>query len=115
MLQHLWTTFRHRFTTQPEPAIPIDLLAAHISTTEAYDVDCDVWEVNISAFEPDLSTSFDDPVPWDVMPTGMSDIPTLIYGSVDFQSAIKIFCLEFADIFCGEVKRKPARRGHRSS
>jgi hypothetical protein len=29
-------------------------------------------------FEPDLSTSFDDPLPWDVMPTGMSDIPTLI-------------------------------------
>jgi hypothetical protein len=73
--QLLWTTFRHRFTTQPEPANPIDLLAAHISTTEAYNVDSDVREVNIPTFEPDLSTSFDDPVPWDVMPTGMSDIP----------------------------------------
>jgi hypothetical protein len=27
--QRLWTTFRHRFITQSEPATPIDLLAAH--------------------------------------------------------------------------------------
>jgi hypothetical protein len=59
------------------------LLAAHISTTEAYDVYGDVREVNIPTFEPDLSTSFEDPVPWDVMPTGMSDILTQIYGSAD--------------------------------
>jgi hypothetical protein len=52
--------------------------SAHISTTEAYDVEFDVREVNISTFEPDLSTSFDDPVPWDAMPTGMSDIQTQI-------------------------------------
>jgi hypothetical protein len=70
------------------------LLAAHISTTKAYDVDGDVREVNIPTFEPDLSTSLDDPVRWDVMPTGMSDIPTQIYGSVNFQSAIKRLCLE---------------------
>jgi hypothetical protein len=82
--QLLWTTFCHRFTTQPESATPIDFLAAHISTTEAYDVDGDVREVNIATFEPDSSTSFDDPVPWDVMPTGMSNIPTQIYGSTDF-------------------------------
>jgi hypothetical protein len=63
----------------------------------------DVREVNIPTFEPDLSTSFDDPVPWDVMPTGMSDIPT------HFQSAIKHLCLDFADIFCREVKSEPAR------
>jgi hypothetical protein len=81
--QLLWTTFRHRFITQPEPATPIDLLAAHISTAEAYNVEHDVREVNIPTFEPDLSTSLDDPV------TGMSDIPTQIYGSADFQSAIK--------------------------
>jgi hypothetical protein len=54
------------------------LRAAHISTTEAYDVDGDVREVNIR--------KFDDPLPWDVMPTGMSDIPTQFYGSADFQS-----------------------------
>jgi hypothetical protein len=53
--------------------------------------------------------SFDDPVPWDVMPTGMSDVPTQIYGSADFQSAIKRLCLDFADIFCREVNREPAR------
>jgi hypothetical protein len=64
--QLLWTTFRHRFITQLEPATPIDLLAAHISTAEAYNVEGDVREVNIPTFEPDLSTSFDDPVPWDV-------------------------------------------------
>jgi hypothetical protein len=68
-----------RFTTQQEPATPIDLLAAHISTMEAYDVDGDVREINIPTFEPHLSVSFDDPVPWDVMPTGMSDIQTQIY------------------------------------
>jgi hypothetical protein len=56
--QLLWTTFRHRFITQPEPATPIDLLAAHISTAEAYNVEGDVREVNIPTFEPDLSTSF---------------------------------------------------------
>jgi hypothetical protein len=71
--------FRPRFIAQLEPATPIDLLAAHINTTEAYDVDGDLREVNIPTFEPDLSTLFDDPVPWDVMPTGMSDIPTQIY------------------------------------
>jgi hypothetical protein len=65
----------------------MDLLAAHISTAEAYNVEGDdAREVNIPTFEPDLSTSFDDPVPWDVIPTGMSDIPTQIYGSADFQS-----------------------------
>jgi hypothetical protein len=42
------------------------------------------------------------------MPTGMSDIPTQIYGSADFQSAIKRSCLDFADIFCREVKSEPA-------
>jgi hypothetical protein len=57
--QLLWTTFRHRFITQPEPATPIDLLAVHI-TAEAYDVKGDVREVNIPTFEPDLSTLFDD-------------------------------------------------------
>jgi hypothetical protein len=82
--QLLWTTFRHRFITQAEPATPIDLLATHISTAEAYNVDGNLREVNIPTFEPDLSTSFDDPLPWDVMPTGMSDIPTQIYGSADF-------------------------------
>jgi hypothetical protein len=110
--QLLWTTFRHRFITQPEPATPIDLLAAHISTTEAYNVEGDVREANIRTLEPDLSTSFDDPVPWDVMPTGMSDIPTQIYGSANFQSAIKQLCLDFADIFCREVKSEPARVEH---
>jgi hypothetical protein len=83
--------------TQPEPATPIDLLATHISTTEACDVDGDVQEVNIPTFEPDLLTSFDDPVPWNVMPTDMSDIPTQIYGSADFQSAVKRLCSEFTD------------------
>jgi hypothetical protein len=80
LIQHRfqWTTFRHRFITQPKPATPFDLLAAHISAAEAYNVEGDVREVNIPTFEPDLSTSFDDPVPWDVMPTGMSDIPTQI-------------------------------------
>jgi hypothetical protein len=53
--------------------------------------------------------TFDDPVPWVVMPTGMSDIPTQIYGSADFQSAIKQLCLNFADIFCREVKSESAR------
>jgi hypothetical protein len=43
------------------------------------------------------------------MPTGMSDIPTQIYGSADFQSAIKRLCLDFADIFCREVKSEPAQ------
>jgi hypothetical protein len=76
---------------------------------EAYNVEGDVREVNIPTFEPDLSTSFDDLVPWDVMPTGMSDILTQIYGSADFQSAIKQLCLDFADIFCREVKSEPAR------
>jgi hypothetical protein len=85
--QLLWTTFRHRFITQPEPATPIVRLI--LNTVEAYNVEGDVREVNIPTFEPDLLTSFDDPVPWDVMPTGMSDIPTQIYGSADFQSAIK--------------------------
>jgi hypothetical protein len=70
------------------------MLAAHISTMEAYDVDGDVREVNIPTFEPDLSTSFDDSVPWDV-------IPTQIYGSADLQSAIKRFEV------C-EVKHEPA-------
>jgi hypothetical protein len=107
--QLLWTTFRHRFVTQPEPATPRDLLAAHISAVEAYVVEGDVREVNIPTFEPDLLTSFDDPVPWDVMPTGISDIPTQIYGLADFQSAIGQFCRDFADIFCREVKSKPAR------
>jgi hypothetical protein len=103
LIQHqlLWTTFRHRFIIQTEPATPSDLLAAHISSAEAYNVEGDVREVNIPTFEPDLSTSFDDPVPWDVMPTGMSDIPTQIYGSADFQSAIRQFCRE--------VKSEPAR------
>jgi hypothetical protein len=32
----LWTTFHHRIITQSEPATPLDLLAAHISTAEAY-------------------------------------------------------------------------------
>jgi hypothetical protein len=59
--QLLWTTFRHRFITQSEPATPIDLLAAHISTAEAYNVEGDVREVNIPTFEPDLSTSFRRP------------------------------------------------------
>jgi hypothetical protein len=68
-----------------------------------------VREVNIPTFEPDLSTSFDDPVPLDVMPTGMADVPTQIYGSAEFQSAIKRLCLELADIFCREVKREQAR------
>jgi hypothetical protein len=75
------------------------MLAAHINTTEAYNVEGDVREVNIFTFEPDLSMPFGDPVPWDVMPTGMSDIPTQIYGLADFQSAIKQLCLDFADIF----------------
>jgi hypothetical protein len=48
-------------------------------------------------------------VPWDVIPTGMSDIPTQIYGSADFQSPVKQLCSNFADIFCREVKREPAR------
>jgi hypothetical protein len=43
------------------------------------------------------------------MPTGMSDIPTQIYGLTDFQSAIKQLCLDFADIFCRELKSEPAR------
>jgi hypothetical protein len=43
------------------------------------------------------------------MPTGMSDIPTQIYGSADFQTAIKQLYLDFADIFCREVKSEPAR------
>jgi hypothetical protein len=107
--QILWTTFRHRFITQPEPATPLDVLATHISAAEAYDVEGDVREVNIPTFEPDLSTSFDDPVPWDVVPTGMSEIPTQIYGSADFQSAIRQLCRDFADIFCREVKSEPAR------
>jgi hypothetical protein len=55
--QLLWTTFRHRFIPQPEPATPIDLLATHISTTKAYVVDGDVREVIIPTFEPDSSTS----------------------------------------------------------
>jgi hypothetical protein len=101
--------FRHRVITQSEPATPIDLLAAQISTAEACNVEGDVREVNIITFEPDLPTSFDDPVPWDVMPTSMSDIPTQIYGSADFPSAIKQLCLDFADIFCREVKSEPAR------
>jgi hypothetical protein len=46
--QLLWTTFRRRLIPQ------IDLLAAHISTTEAYDIDGDVREVNIPTFEPDF-------------------------------------------------------------
>jgi hypothetical protein len=68
-----------------------------------------IREVNIPTFEPDLSTLFEDPVPWDVMPTGMSDIPTQIYGSADFHSAIRQLCRDFADIFCREVKSEPAR------
>jgi hypothetical protein len=98
-----------RFITQPEPATPLDLLATHISSTEAYNVEGDVREVNILTFEPALSTSFDDPVPWDVMPTCMSDIPTQIYGSADFQSAIRQLCQDFVDLFCREVKSEPAR------
>jgi hypothetical protein len=43
------------------------------------------------------------------MPTGMSDIPTQIYGSADFQSAIKRLGLDCADIFCREVMNEPAR------
>jgi hypothetical protein len=43
------------------------------------------------------------------MPKGMSDIPTQIYGSADFQSVIKQLCWDFADIFCREVKSEPAR------
>jgi hypothetical protein len=85
------------------------MLAAHINAVEAYNVEGDVREVNIPTFEPDLSTSFDDPVPWDVVPTGTSDIPTQIYGSADFQSAIRQLCRDFADIFCREVKSEPAR------
>jgi hypothetical protein len=91
--QLLWTTFCHRFATQPEPATPIDLRAAHFSTTEAYDVDGDMREFNIPMLEPNLSTS----LPWDVMSTDVSDIPTQIYGSADFQSAIKRLCLEFTE------------------
>jgi hypothetical protein len=43
------------------------------------------------------------------MPTGILDIPTQIYGSADFQSAIGQLCRDFADIFCREVKSEPAR------
>jgi hypothetical protein len=44
LIQHqlLWMTFRHRFITQPEPATPSDLLAAHISSAEAYNVEGDI-------------------------------------------------------------------------
>jgi hypothetical protein len=69
---------------------------------EAWDIPLGDPEVNIPTFEPDLSTTFDDPVPWDV-------IPTQIYGSADFQSAIRQLCRDFADIFCREVKSEPAR------
>jgi hypothetical protein len=65
----------------------LDLLAAHISEVEAYDVEGDVREINIPTFEPDLSTSFDDPVPWDVMPTGISDIPTQTYRLISNQQS----------------------------
>jgi hypothetical protein len=106
--QPLWTTFRHRFTTQPEPTTPIDLLAAHISTTEAYDVDGDMREVNIPTFEPDLPTSIEDPVLWDVIPMGMSDILTQIYGPADFQSAIKRLCLEFSNQ-SSQTRASPSR------
>jgi hypothetical protein len=89
-------TFRHRFTTQPEPTTSIDLLAAHISTTEAYDLDGDVREVNIPRLEPDSAS-------WDMMPTGLSDIMTQMYGSAVFNQQSN------ADIFCREVKCVPAR------
>jgi hypothetical protein len=39
----------------------------------------------------------------------MSDIPTQIYESADFQSAIKRLRSNFADIFCREVESEPAR------
>jgi hypothetical protein len=37
------------------------------------------------------------------------NLPTQIYGSADFQSAIKQLRLDFADIFCREVKSEPVR------
>jgi hypothetical protein len=39
----------------------------------------------------------------------MSDLPTQIYKSADFQSAITRLCSNFADIFCREVESEPAR------
>jgi hypothetical protein len=39
----------------------------------------------------------------------MSDIPTQIYKSADFQSATKRLCSNFADIFCRKVESEPAR------